>query len=152
MLFGSLRRFCIVLHILVTFSAPVRSFPFLSFIMLIFAWQRWVSPIFLKRSLVFPVLLFSSVSLHCSLRKVFLCLLALLSSSADSWVYLFLFSFPFAFLFSAFCKTSSDNHFAFHLFSFWHGFGHKIWLNIWNRIWLIMNMAVVDRLTPSSKF
>ena len=31
-----------------------------------------VSPIFLKRSLVFPILLFSSISLYCSLKKAFL--------------------------------------------------------------------------------
>ena len=31
-----------------------------------------VSPIFLKRSLVFPILLFSSISLHCSPKKPFL--------------------------------------------------------------------------------
>ena len=37
-----------------------------------------VSLIFLKRSLVFPILLFSSISLHQSLRKVFLSLLAIL--------------------------------------------------------------------------
>ena len=36
-----------------------------------------VSPIFLERFLVFPVLLFSSISLHWSLRKVFLSLYSL---------------------------------------------------------------------------
>ena len=46
-------------------SASVRSIPFLSFIESIFAWNGpLVSLIFLKRSLVFPVLLFSSISLH----------------------------------------------------------------------------------------
>ena len=44
-------------------SASVRSLPFLSFIMLIFAWNvPLVSLIFLKRSLVFSILLFSSIS------------------------------------------------------------------------------------------
>ena len=38
-----------------------------------------VSLIFLKRSLVFPILFFSSVSLHCSLRKALLSPLAILS-------------------------------------------------------------------------
>ena len=38
----------------------------------IFAWNSpLVSLIFLKRSLVFPILLFSSISLHCSLKKAF---------------------------------------------------------------------------------
>ena len=36
-----------------------------------------VSLIFLKRSLVFPILLFSSISLHWSMRKAFLSLLAI---------------------------------------------------------------------------
>ena len=57
-------------------SASVRSIPFLSFIVLIFAWNvPLVSLIFLKRSLVFPILLFSSISLHWTLRKAFLSLL-----------------------------------------------------------------------------
>ena len=46
------------------------------------------SLIFLKRSLVFPILLFSSIPLHCSLKKAFLCLLAILWSPAFSSVYL----------------------------------------------------------------
>ena len=44
--------------------------------------------IFLKRYLVFPILLFSSISLHVSLRKAFLSLLALLWNSAFKWLYL----------------------------------------------------------------
>ena len=51
----------------------------LSFIVLIFAWNvPLVSLIFLKRSLVFAVLFFSSISLHWSRRKAFLSLLAIL--------------------------------------------------------------------------
>ena len=41
-----------------------------------------VSLIFLKRSLVFPILLLSSISLHWSLKKAFLSLLAILWNSA----------------------------------------------------------------------
>jgi len=53
-------------------SASVRSIPFLSFIVPIFAWNVPLVPlIFLKRSLVFPILLFFSVSLHWSLRKTY---------------------------------------------------------------------------------
>ena len=49
-------------------SASVRSLMFLSFIMLFLVWNvPFISSIFLKRSLVFPILLFSSVSLCCSL-------------------------------------------------------------------------------------
>ena len=64
-------------------SGYIRSIPFLSFIKPIFAWNvPLVSLVFLKRSLVFPFLLFSSISLHWSLRKAFLSLLATLWNSA----------------------------------------------------------------------
>jgi len=59
-------------HLFLISSASVRSLPFLSFIVRIFAWSvPLVSPVFLKKSLVFPVLLFSSISLHYSLKKAF---------------------------------------------------------------------------------
>ena len=69
-------------HILIS-SASVSSIPFLSFIVPIFAWNvPLVSLIFLQRSLAFPILLFSSISLHCSLKKAFLSLLAVLHFSS----------------------------------------------------------------------
>ena len=107
-------------HLFLISSAYVRLIPFLSFIVPIFAWNvPLVSLIFLKRSLVFPILLFSSVSLHWSLRKAFLCLLAILWNSAFKWVYLFFFPLPFnSLLFTAICKASSDNHFALLHFFF----------------------------------
>ena len=50
-------------------SASVRSIPFLSFVVSIFAWKVPLeSIIFLKGPLVFPILLCSSISLHCSLH------------------------------------------------------------------------------------
>ena len=56
-------------HLLLISSASVRSILFLSFIEPIFAWNDpLISLILLKRSLVFPILLFSSISLHWSLR------------------------------------------------------------------------------------
>jgi len=65
-------------HLLIS-SASIRSIPFLSFIVPMFAWNvPLVSLIFLKRSLVFPILFFPSISLHCSLRKAYLFLLAIL--------------------------------------------------------------------------
>ena len=55
--------------------ASVRSLPFLSFFMSILAWSvPLISPGFLKRSLLFSILLFSSISLHCSFKKGFLSL------------------------------------------------------------------------------
>ena len=76
-------------HLFLISSASVRSIPFLSFIEPIFSWNvPLISLIFLKRSLVFPILLFSSISLHWSLRKAFLSLLAILWNSAFKWEYL----------------------------------------------------------------
>ena len=96
-------------------KTSVHSILFLSFIVPIFAWNiPLVSLIFCKRSLVFPILLFCSISLHWSLRKAFLSLLAILWNSAFKWLCLSFPPFSFTYLlFSAICKASSDNHFAF---------------------------------------
>ena len=56
-----------------------------------------VSLIFLKWSLVFPILLLSSISLHCSLRKSFF---SSPCCSLELWIQMslsFLYSFPFCF-------------------------------------------------------
>ena len=51
--------------------------------------MKWLlSLIFLNRSLIFPILLLSSISLHWSLRKALLSFLAILWNSAFKWVYL----------------------------------------------------------------
>ena len=106
-------------HLFLISSAPVRSIPFLSFIVPIFAWNiHLISLIFLKRSLVFPILLFSSISLHCSPKKAFLSLLAILWNSAFRCVYLSLSPFCLSHLFSAICKASSSNHFSLLNFFF----------------------------------
>ena len=124
-LFGSLRPFLYSsiqtsysCHLFVIFSAIVRSLLSLSFIMPILAWNvPLVSPIFLTGSLVFSILLFFSISLHCLFKKAFLSLLAILWNSAFSWEYLSLSTFPFAYLlFSVICKASSDNYFTFLYF------------------------------------
>ena len=75
-----------------------------------------VSLIFLRRSLVFPILLFSSISLHQSLRKAFLTLLAILWNSAFRCLYLSFSPLLFtSLLFTAICKLPPplDSHFAF---------------------------------------
>ena len=107
-------------HLFLISSAYVRSVSYLSFIEPILAWNvPLVSLTFLKRPLVFPILLFSSVSLQWPLRKAFLSLLAILWNSAFIWVYLSFSPLLFAsLLFSAICKASSDSHFAFLHFSF----------------------------------
>ena len=119
-LFGSWRSFLYsssvyYCHLFLISSASVRSIPFLSFIESILAWNvPLVSLMFLKRSLVFPILLFSSISLHWSLRKAFLSLLAILWNSEFKWEYISFSPLRFAsLLFSDICKASSDNHFAF---------------------------------------
>ena len=107
-------------HLFLISSASTRSLLVLSFIVPVFAWNvPLVVPVFLKRSLVFPILLFFSISLHCSLKKAFLSLLAILWNSTFTWEYLALYPLPFvSLLFSAICKASSDNHFAFLHFFF----------------------------------
>ena len=117
---GSLRSFLYSssvysCHPFLISSASVRSILFLSFIVPIFAWNvPLVYLIFLKRSLVFPILLFSSISLHWSLRKAFLSLLAFLGNPAFIWVYLSFSPLPLVYLlFSAICKASSDSHLPF---------------------------------------
>ena len=94
-------------HLFLISSASVRSLPFLSFIVPIFAWNvPLVSLIFLRSSLVFPIQLFSSTSLHWSLRKAFLFFPAILWNSAFKCIYLSFAPLPFAsLLFSAICEA-----------------------------------------------
>ena len=106
-------------HLFLISSASIRSLPFLYFIVPIFARKLpLVSPIFLKRALVFAS--YWLYFLHCSHKKAFLSLLGILWNSAFSWVYLSLSPLPFtSLLSSAICKISSDNHVAFlHFFFF----------------------------------
>ena len=105
----------------IALESSVRSIPFQSFIVPIFAWNiPLVSLIFLKRSLVFPIVLFSSISLHWLLRKAFLYLLTILWNSAFKWVYLSFSPLPFtSLLFTAIYKASSDNHLPFCISFSW---------------------------------
>ena len=107
-------------HLFLISSASIRSTLFLSFIMPIFAWNvPLMSLIFLKRFLVFPILLFSSIPLQWLFRKAFLSLLAILWNSAFRCLYLSFSPLLFtSLLFSAICKASSDNYFAFLHFFF----------------------------------
>ena len=69
--------------------------------------------------IVFPILLFSSISLHWLLRKAFLSLLAIFWNSAFRCLYLSFSPLLFtSLLFTAIRKGSPDSHFAFlHFFS-----------------------------------
>ena len=116
-------------HLFLISSVSTRSLPYMSFIVPIFGQNvALVSPIFLKTSLVFPLLLSSSSFTHWSLKKTFLNLPAVLWKSAFSWIYLSLSPLLFFFFFGsplslAVCKASSDNHITSLLFSFlWDGF------------------------------
>ena len=120
-------------HLFLISSASVRSISFLSFIVPLFARNvPLVSLIFLKRSLVLPVVLFSSVSLHYLLKMTFFSLLAILWNSAFSWIYIFPFLFachvsPFV----SYCKASSD--ICLVAFLFWgDGFCHHLLYNVTN--------------------
>ena len=88
-------------HLWLISSASVMSVLFLLFIVPIFELNTpLIALIFLKNYLVFPILLFSSISLHCSLRKTFLSLFAILWNFAFRWVYFYFSSLPFTSLFS----------------------------------------------------
>ena len=101
-------------HLFLISSASFRSTSFLSSLCPS-AWNvPLVSLIFLKKSLVLPILLLFSISLHCHLRKAFFSLLAILWISAFRCVYLSFSSLPFSsVLSSSIFKASSDNHFFF---------------------------------------
>ena len=100
-------------HLFLISSTSIRSIPFLSFIVPVFAWSvPFVSLIFLKRSLVFSISLFSSISLHWLLWR--LSYLSLLSLELCTQMGVSFSPLPFtSLLFIAVCKPSSDNHFAF---------------------------------------
>ena len=74
-------------HLFLISSLSTRSLPLLSFIVPIFGQNiPLIFLTFLKRSLVFPLLLFSSIFMHCSLKKPFLSLYVILWNSAFCWM------------------------------------------------------------------
>ena len=98
----SLRLFSIVFlcsfHLFLSSSASVRALPFLSCIIPVLAWNiPLVFSIFLKRSLVFPILLFSSFLCIAQLRRPSY-LSLLFSGTLHSVGYIFIF-IPFLFHF-----------------------------------------------------
>ena len=103
-------------HLFLIYSASVRSLPFLCFIE--FIKHSLSISNFLEDISGLSILLFSSTSLHWLPRKAFLSLLDILGNSAFKWEYISFSPLPFTSLhFTAICKPSSDNHFAFlHLF------------------------------------
>ena len=104
-LYGSSVRSC---HLFFFFLPPVLNIFCFCYVLTIsvlyqtqFAWNLLlVCLIFLTRSLVFPILLFSSISLHWSLGKAFLFLLAIFFGTLHSNGNIF--PFLLCFLFSSF--------------------------------------------------
>ena len=96
-------------HLFLISSAFARCILFLTFIVPIFAWSV---------PLVFPILLFSFISLHWSLRKAYLSCYYL--EFCIQMGISFLFPLPFvSLLFTDICKASTDNHFAFCISFSW---------------------------------
>ena len=89
--------FCLLFLI---YSATLRFIPLLSFIVLIFVWNvPLVSPVFLKRSLVFPILLFSSfLCIDHWGRLSYLSFLSLELCIQMGMSFLFYFAFSLSFL------------------------------------------------------
>ena len=105
--------------------------------------------IFLKRPLVFPILLFSSISLHCSLRKAFLSLLAFLWNSAFSWVYPSLFPLPFAsLLFSAFVRPPQTTTLPSCTFFSWGWFWSPPPIQCYEPLFIVFQALCLPDLIP----
>ena len=103
-------------HLFLLSSASARSIQFLSFIELIFAWNvPLVCLLFLKRSIVFSILLFCSISLHWSLKKPFffffffnLSLLFFGTLYSNGNIFLFFLCFSLLFFSQLFVSITSD--------------------------------------------
>ena len=87
---------------------------------------------FLRRSLVSPILLFSSISLHCSLKKTLLSLLVSLWNSAFTWVYLFLSPLPFTSFLSCLWSLLRQPLWLPAFLFLGVGFGHYLLYNVTN--------------------
>ena len=145
---GSLRSFLhsssmYFCHLFLISSASVRSIPFLSFIVSIFAWHV---PLGVSN---FLEEISSLVLLYFALKKAFLSFLAILWNSAFRWVYLSFSPLLLpSLLFSAVCKASSENCFAFLHFFFlgmlsylnYHLFPDKLIL-LWINVGKVINIA-----------
>ena len=86
-----------------------------------FAWNvPLVSLIFLKRSLVFPIRLFSSISLHWSLRKAYLSLLFVGTLHSNRTIFPFLLCLSLLFFSQLFVRLPQTTILTFCIsFSWW---------------------------------
>ena len=108
-------------HLFLISSASVRSMPFLSFVVSIFAWNvALVSLIFLKRSLVFPILSFSSISLHCSLGSLsYLSLIFFGTLHSNGYIFPFLLCLSVLFFSQLFARPPQTTILPFNISFFW---------------------------------
>ena len=98
-------------HIFLISSASVSSLPLVSFIEPIFAWNvPLVSLIFLKRSLVFPILLFSCFFALITEEGLLISPCYSLELRIQMGISFLLFFYFHFFSLTAICKASSDNH------------------------------------------
>ena len=104
-------------YLFLIFFASVRSILFLSSIVLNFAWSLGISNFLQEISSLFHSIVFLYFFALIT-EEGFLILPAILWNSAFKWVYLSFSPLPLtSLLFSAICKSFSDNHFAFlHFF------------------------------------
>ena len=101
----------------------------------ILAWNvHLISPVFLKRSLVFPILLFSSISLHCSFKKAFSSLSLLLPGTLHSvrFISRFLPCLLFFFFPQLFVKPPQTTTLLLGFLFLWDGFDHCLLYNVMN--------------------
>ena len=132
---GSLRHNSSVysFHFFLISSVSVRSIPFLSFIVPVFAWNvPLVSLIFLKRSLVFPILLFSFISLPCSLKKAFISLLFFGTLYSGGYIFPFLLCLSRLFLSQLFVRPSQTTILLAAFRFLGDGFVHCLLYNVAN--------------------
>ena len=108
-------------HLFLISSASVRSIPFLSFIEPIFAWNVPLVPlIFLRRSLAFPILLFSYISLHWSWgRFSYLSLLFFGTLHSSGHIFPFLLCFLLLFFSQLFVRPPQTAILVFCIFFSW---------------------------------
>ena len=108
---------------------------FLSFIVPLFEGNvPLVSLVFLKRSLVFHILLFSFISLHWSLRKAFLSLLVFFGTlHSNGYIFPFLLCLLLLFLSQLYVRPPQTTIFAFIAFLFLgDGLDHCLLYNVRN--------------------
>ena len=99
----------------------------------------WYLLIFLKRSLVIPILLFSSISLHWSLRKAFLSLLFFFGTlHSNGFIFPFFLCLSLLFFSQPFVKPSQTTNLPFY-FCLENVYASVILLCVLSHVWHFMS-------------